>query len=159
MVLIVVGVSRIASLGLSRPGPMIFVVVVSVISSLGALLDHVIFPPNPVLNAARQILSLAELAAILVFCSVMKSICLRAGLLNAGSSWSTTIKLFLVIYVVPLGLLHGVGLVMRVTGGEFKFDLGAAGLLFLPVFFAPLVHFFISTSRMRREASAAASAA
>jgi len=84
----------------------------------------------------------------------MRSVCRDAGLSRPADSWRTTLVLFGVIYVIPLGFLHGAVLVAMATRTEFRIDLGPAVLLLLPVFFWPLVHLFISTSRMARAAGA-----
>jgi hypothetical protein len=62
--------------------------------------------------------------------------------------------LFVLIYLVPLGSFYLLSMAAAVTGRSFNFDLGPAGLLVLPVFAVPLVHLFVSTSRMRRAAEA-----
>jgi len=156
MILVVVGLSKIAMLPL--PGRvavgMKFLVGVGIVSALAAALDHFIFRRPDALVAMLQLLGLVELGSMMLFCGLMRSVCRDAGLSRPAGSWRTTLVLFGVIYVIPLGFLHGAVLVAMATRTEFRIDLGPAVLLLLPVFFWPLVHLFISTSRMARAAGA-----
>jgi len=43
------------------------------------------------------------------------------------------------------------GMFAMLTGNSFHFNLGLTGLLLPPVFIVPVVHLFVSTSRMKRE--------
>jgi hypothetical protein len=97
-------------------------------------------------------LQVAATAATVVFCVAMRWLSTAASLETSARSWSTTILLFVVIYLIPLGGFHLVGTVAMFTGTEFQFNLGPAILLLMVVFVAPLIHFFLSTSRMGREA-------
>ena len=63
-----------------------------------------------------------------------------------------TTKLFLIIYLIPLGIFHAVASLAIATDANFNVDLGAAWLLAVPIFFVPLIHLFMSTSRMQEEA-------
>lgn len=84
----------------------------------------------------------------------MRWFCDEAGLWEAVRSWRTTTVLFVVIYLLPLGLFHLAAIWAMVSSTSFNIDLGPAGLLLLPVFAIPVVHLFISTSRMKRGAEA-----
>ena len=152
MILITVGVFRIVAA--MPPGKerrtLNLIGTVAVFSTLAAFLGHLVFEHPEPLSWALSILSLAELWAILVFCAIMGSACRHGGLDAASRSWNTTFVLFFVIYLIPLGFFHLAALVAMGTRSEFRIDLGPAGLLLLPVFFWPMVHFFVSTSRMAR---------
>ena len=63
--------------------------------------------------------------------------------------------LFVVIYLIPLGLFYLAAGVAILTGESFHIDLGPLGLLLLPVFAIPVIHLFVSTSRMARSADRA----
>lgn len=81
--------------------------------------------------------------------------CEEAGLAEAAESWRTTTILFVVLLVLPLGAFHVLALAAMLMGKSFRFDLGPAGLFLLVVFAVPIVHVFVSTSRMARAAEAA----
>src|SRR5688572_29645676 len=143
MALITVGVFRILGLRLDekRRGMLLFVAVVSVVSTAEALLDHFIFPRHELFFWLATLIGLAELTAILFFCVVMKS----------------TFLLFLFILVIPLGSLHLIGIVTTITGSGFSVNLGLEAILVLIVFFIPFIHFLVSTSRMIRAVKPVAS--
>ncbi len=131
---------------------MFFVQVVSVLGCLDALHAHFIYRVPAFLSFCHALVNLASLAATVVFCLSMRTLSLAAGLRHSGASWGKTTGLFVFIHVIPLGLVYSAGLVAILIGEKFYFNLGVAGLLLLPVFAAPLVHLFISTSRMKEEA-------
>ena len=155
-ILITVGLFRIAPL--VRPGRvrggMYFLAGVAVVSSAAAALDHFIFPRPEALTWATGLLSLVELASMTLFAACMRVACLDLGLERAARSWLTTAVLFFVVYVLPLGAFHAIGLISMANRSNFRIDLGPLGLLLLPLFLVPLIHLFISTSRMRRDAAA-----
>jgi hypothetical protein len=129
-----------------------FVKLVAVLATFKALHDHFVYHIPSGLSVFFMLLSLAELVAIVVFCVAMRWLSNEAGLENATRSWTTTLWLFALIYLLPLGLFYAAALVAILTGTSFNINLGPAGLLLIPVFLVPLIHLFISTSRMRREA-------
>lgn len=139
-------------------GVMTFVVIMTVYSLAEAVVNHVVFVAPEPLALLGQAIGLAQLAAILMFCLSMVWLCTAAGLIDAAKLWQITLWLFVIIYALPLGLLHLAGMLAMLTGSGFSLDLGAAGLLLLPVFIVPLVMFFVATSRMRRAAGALAAA-
>jgi hypothetical protein len=153
MILILIGIFRIVRLvPPGESGPLVFVGCIAVVSTAVALMEHMVFKRPAPLVWALHLLGLAELVAILMFCRSMRSLCFREGLTHPMKSWTVTFWLFFAIYLIPLGAFHLAVLVAMATGSSFQFDLGVAGLLLLPVFFWPLVHFFVSTSRMTRAA-------
>ena len=154
--LIAFGVFSLASAPVHRryASVMTFVLVVSVLAVLDALRDHLIVPlPSPI-YMLLNLFNLACLAAIVAFCVAMRWYCEEAKLPHAAASWSVTTILFVVIYLLPLGLLYLAGMFAMLTGTSFNFNLGPAGLLLLPVFAIPMIHLFVSTSRMSRAAEA-----
>jgi hypothetical protein len=99
-----------------------------------------------------NLFGLVTLLAIVAFCIAMCWFCLEAGLSAAARSWNVTTLLFVLIYLFPLGLLYLVTAVTMASGQSFNMNLGPAGLLILPVFAVPVVHLFVSTSRLKRGA-------
>jgi energy-coupling factor transporter transmembrane protein EcfT len=86
----------------------------------------------------------------------MRMLCIEGNLAKSVRSWRLTTILFAVIYFLPLGLFYAAHLFAIVTRQSFIINLPPATLLLLiPIFAIPLVHFFISTSRMKREAESA----
>jgi len=154
MILISFGIFRLSRIGLEagHPTSMNFVKVVSVISTFKALVDHVIFEAPTSWVLFWMFFVLAQLAAILVFCSTMRTLCRREYLDEAARSWATTTMLFTVIFVIPLGFFCAAGLIAMATGRSFDVEVGPAGLVVLPILAIPIVHFFMSTSRMARAA-------
>lgn len=157
-ILIAVGVFQLSALPVQdRYGTVMkFVQVVSVLAVLDAIRDHFIMPLPPVVHFALNLFGLVTLAAIVAFCVAMRWFCEEAHLLEASRSWSVTTVLFVVIYLVPLGLLYVLTAVAIASGTSFNLNLGPVGLLLLPVFAIPLIHLFVSTSRMKRAAEAVA---
>ncbi len=128
-----------------------FVQVIAIISVAQAINVYLRYETPQPLIALWHIYGIAKMAATVVFCVAMRWLCIAAGLTRSESSWRITTFLFLVIYLIPWGLLHMVWIGCLITGKRFSFDLGPAVLLILIVFFLPLIHLFVSTSRMRAE--------
>jgi len=78
--------------------------------------------------------------------------CDAHGLADASRSWRTTLILFLVAWVIPLGMLQLVILGSLLSGSAFAVALGPVVVLLVLVALLPLVHFFVSTSRTARAA-------
>lgn len=129
-----------------------FVQIVSVLAVLDAIRGHFIAPLPAAFNFALNLFGLVSLAAIIAFCVAMRWFCEEAQLPEASRSWKVTTVLFIVIYLVPLGVFYLAAAVAIASGTSFNIDLGPAGLILLPVFAIPVVHLFISTSRMKRGA-------
>jgi hypothetical protein len=154
MTLITVGVFRFARFAPSHSyaKSMAFVKVVAVVSTFKALLDHFVFRAPAVWDFAWTFFGLAELAAIVVFCSNMHLLCRALELDWPARSWKTTATLFVCITAIPLGLFYSASLIAMLIGKSFNVNLGPLGLLLIPVFAIPIFHFFASTSRMARAA-------
>jgi hypothetical protein len=157
-ILIAVGVFRLSAAAVHRRYATImkFVQVVSVLAVLDAIRDHFIMPLPPAVHFVLNLFGLVTLVAIVTFCVAMRWFCEEAHLPEASRSWSVTTVLFVVIYVLPLGLLYVITALAIASRTSFNIDLGPAGLLLLPVFAIPLIHLFVSTSRMKRAAEAVA---
>lgn len=158
MLLITHGVFKLAAVQVHDrySSAMGFVKIVAVLSTFKALHDHLIYRTPEVLSVLFALLALAELIAVVVFCVAMRWLSSEAQLDYPARSWTTTIWLVTLIYLIPLGFFYAAGAVAVLTGTSFNINLGPAGLLLLPVFCAPLIHLFMSTSRMKSEAEAMA---
>jgi hypothetical protein len=152
--LITVGVFRFAAFtpAHSYAKSMAFVKVVAVVSTFKALIDHVVFRAPDVWSFAWTFFNLAELAAIVLFCSNMHLLCRTLELDEPARSWKTTATLFGCIFAIPLGLFYSASLIATLLGKSFNINLGPLGLLLIAVFAVPIFHFFASTSRMARAA-------
>lgn len=153
--LIAVGVFRLGAIPIHDryKSKMRFVKVVSVIGVLDALQDHFVPPLLPFGYLAFNLFGVLNLAAVIVFCIAMRWFCEETKLLEAAQSWSTTTVLFVLMYAVPLGLLYLIMTLNGATATPDNFDLGPFVLLALPLFAIPLIHVFVSTSRMKRAAT------
>jgi hypothetical protein len=154
MILITVGVIRLGGIEVTHTYSkgMTFVKVVSVISTIEALIDHWVFRAPEGWAFFWTLFGLFRLAAIIVFCLSMRLVCREENLAEPSRSWHTTTMLFVIIFVLPLGFFYIAALVAMVTGESFNIDLGPAGLLLLLIFAIPIIHFFVSTSRMAKAA-------
>jgi hypothetical protein len=153
-ILIAVGVFRLSASPVhDRYATMMkFVQVMSLLAVLDAIRDHFIMPLHPVVQFVLSLFGLITLAAIVGFCIAMRWFCEATNLLEASRSWSTTTLLFVIIYLVPLGLFYVITAGTIASGTSFDLNLGPAGLVCFPVFVIPFIHLFMSTSRMRRAA-------
>lgn len=153
-VLIAVGVFRLSALPVhSRYAlAMGFVKVMAVIAILDAIREHFIMTWSTEWLVVFELLGLAMLAAVVLFCVAMRWFCQAYQLSQAERSWKVTTILFIVIYLIPLGLMYALTVQALTTDEPFHVDLGPAGLLLIPVFLVPLIHLFVSTSRMKRAA-------
>lgn len=134
---------------------MTFVSVIAVLSVVEAIASHFTYvvPMSPMYLTLLLILfGMAVIVAMVLFCIAMRWMCEEAMLQKSQQSWKTTTILFVAIYLIPLGLFYLVGAGAILTGESFHFDMGPAALLLIPVFLTPLVHLFVSTSRMKNEA-------
>ncbi len=154
MILILVGVVRLARFDLdaSYRAAMRFILVCAVLNAVEAFMGHFIFPRPPVVSILSTLLGLASLVAIVLFCTSMRQLATHFALAQSAASWQTTLVLVVILWVIPLGLLYLAGLGAHVAGRSFHWDIGALIIPILLVFLIPLIHFFVSTSRMRYEA-------
>ena len=155
MILITVGVFKLGGITVHERyrSAMIFVKIIAVIETFNAFLGHFVFDMHPGLSVVFSILTLLVLAAVVVFCIAMRWLCQKARLERSAGSWRTTMILHIVILVIPVGLFYLAAIIAILTGESFFIDLGPAGLLLLFAFAIPVIHLFISTSRMAGEAA------
>lgn len=154
MLLITIGVDKLSrfDIGSSFRTSMQFVFVCSILNCLEAFAGHFVYPTPVVVEIVSNLLSLASLCGTAMFCWSMNSLSSAYSLHHSSKSWLTTLWLVTIIWVIPLGLLRLLVLGAYATGTSFHFDLGWFAIPVLLVFVVPLVHLFVSTSRMRYEA-------
>lgn len=154
MVLITIAIDRLSAFAMdsSYRTAMKFVYSCCLFNCVKALADHFVFRTPLVLGILSHLLGLATLAATVVFCKSMKRLAYEHGLHRSTASWAKTLLLIVTIWVVPLGLFYSVALLAMLTGQSFHFDIGIFVIPVLFILCMPLVHLFISTSRMRDEA-------
>ena len=127
-----------------------FMQVVAILAIAHSIYAQLPIDSPPPVSLLINLFGIAKLIAVVLFCMAMMQACGEADLIRATESWALTRNLFFWIYAIPIGLMHIGGCLAMITGGSFHFDLGPLGLLLLPLFVAPLIHFFVSTSRMKR---------
>jgi hypothetical protein len=131
-----------------------FVSVVAWCSLAATIVKHRVFESPEAWSIALHVLSLVRLAAIVVFCSAMVQLGSHWRLPRAQASFQRTRLLFLLLYVAPLTVVElwiwtdGFG-----SGSELKVETGWAFVL-VAILAIPLVHLFVSTSRLRGELEA-----
>ncbi len=155
MLLITIGVSRLSRFAIDQRylSAIRFVYVICILCSIEVFLDHFIFPRPIPLVLILNLLGLASLVATIWFCVCMRRLSIAYGMQQSAQSWVTTQWLVVSIWAIPLGLLYIAGIIAMVTGDSFHFNVGLFIVPIILVMVVPLLHLFISTSRMRREAS------
>ena len=88
-----------------------FVKIVAVLATLKALHDHLIYRTPEMLSVLFALLGLAELIAVVVFCVATRWFSREAQMENSARSWTTTIWLVTLIYLIPLGFFYAAGAV------------------------------------------------
>jgi hypothetical protein len=97
-----------------------------------------------------------QLVAVTVFCTAMRLLSAEASLVKSGRSWGITTVLVTVVYVIPITLLT----VSAALGGPGNININSIWVVPIAILLlVPLIHFFVSTSRMKREAIQATFAA
>jgi hypothetical protein len=157
--LIAVGVFRLGALPVDGRyvAAMVFVRLVAFLAVLDEIRAHVAVQVSTPEFFLLHVFGVVSMLAIVVFARAMRRLCEIHRLHDAASSWSVTTILFVIVYLLPLGLFYGLGAVAIAAGESFRVDLGPAGLVAMPVFAIPLIHLFVSTSRMKRAALASGS--
>jgi hypothetical protein len=157
--LIAVGVFRLGALPVDGRyvAAMVFVRLVAFLAVLDEIRAHVAVQVSTPEFFLLHVFGFVSMLAIVVFARAMRRLCEIHRLHDAASSWSVTTILFVIVYLLPLGLFYGLGAVAIAAGESFRVDLGPAGLVAMPVFAIPLIHLFVSTSRMKRAALASGS--
>ncbi len=154
MLLITIGVHRLSEFVISSSfrTSMQFVFVCAILNCIETFMGHFVFPTPVAIDILSNLLSLASLCGTALFCWSMNSLSSAYFLHQSAKSWLTTQWLVIVVWVIPLGLLRLLVLGAYLSGTSFHFDLGVLIIPVLLVFVVPLIHLFVSTSRMRYEA-------
>lgn len=153
--LIACAVFRLASIPVHRRyrAVMKFLKIVSVLSVLDAIRDHYITVWPPLIELSLKLFDLITLVAVVAFCIAMRWFCQEAGLKVAARSWRFTTIIFVVFFLLPIGFVDLIIMLAIASGKPAILDFGLATLLMPLVDLIPLIHFFISTSRMKRGAA------
>lgn len=131
---------------------MLFVTVIAALSCFDALHGHLLYDTPAPVSFVLSLLGVLTMVATVVFCTAMRWLCGEAGLRRSEQSWRTTTLLFVFFYLVPLVPFYCTAAVKMINGSSLNIQLGPAGLLLLPLFCVPLIHLFVSTSRMKADA-------
>ncbi|MFC1588090.1 hypothetical protein ACFL54_07260 [Planctomycetota bacterium] len=127
-----------------------FVQRIALISIFAGVIEY-FFPEMPIIiSFGLGIFGIIELVAIYVFCSALCMFCSEASLSSCVKSWKVTRNLFLYIYILPLSIFQLFSLWAMVSEEPLIFQPGPAVLIFLIIFFIPIIHLFVSTSRMSK---------
>jgi hypothetical protein len=131
---------------------LIFTKYVAIAATIDAFLHHFSLPPA--VEMLSSILSLIVTITFVTFCHAMILLSRHYHLFTALASWQTTARLFVYLCLIPYGLLMGLSNLSMLLGRPIRLDLGWTGFFILvPILMTPLIHFFLSTSRMAREAA------
>jgi hypothetical protein len=133
---------------------MVFLKTVAIASVISTAIHHVVFEKPSVFVVMDNLFGLCQLLATILFCTAMQWFSQAADLHKPADSWRVTSLLFIVLYVVPLGILYIVSLGATLTGSTLRLDIGFWIIPLLMIFAIPIAHLFISTSRMGRAAAA-----
>jgi hypothetical protein len=157
MLLITVGIKKLSAFAIdpSFQTAMAFALVCSLLNCVKAFMGHFVFPTPVILALASNVLSLATLGAIVMFCTSMRRLSVAYDLNGSADNWTTTLVLVIILWVIPLGVLHFAGLGALLFGQPFHWDIGCFIIPVLCIFIVPLVYLFMSTSQMRFEAEIA----
>ena len=115
-------------------------------------MGHFIFQTPVVLSIFSNLLGLVTLCATVMFCTSMNKLAMAYSLDQSASSWLMTRLLVIIFWVIPLGILYLIGTGNLLMGTPSNLNIGFLVIPLLIAMLIPLVHLFISTSRMRREA-------
>ncbi|MFV8321046.1 beta-propeller fold lactonase family protein [Mycobacterium sp. 23] len=154
VLIILRGISRLARIRVHDRyrSALRFAKITAVFSLADAVHAHFIYDTPAAIALFFSLVDAAEMIATVVFCVAMRWLSEAAGLRRSAKSWKITTLLFVIIYLIPLGVLSCAVAISIALRSPFHIDLGPPGLLLLPVFAAPLIHFFVSTTRMKAEA-------
>jgi hypothetical protein len=157
MLLVTLGIHRLMQFDLDTTyrANMIVVFVVALVNCFIAFADHFVFDTPTPLALLLALFSIATLVATILFCTAMLQLADAYGMWHSSVSWRFTRLLVIAIWVVPFGLLNLLMLGVLLTGRSFHFSIGWFMVLVLLTMLVPLVHLFISTSRMKNEAEQA----
>ena len=158
MVLIAVGVSRLARLPVHPPwsdhygAAMRWARAVALIGVAEASMGHVVFAHPPLLDIALAGFRIVQLGTMLLFCVSMRWLCARAELPAARRQWDIATGFFVVLWLIPLGVMFYTEFLTLMAGRPAVRDLGAARYALQAVLAVPFVSLYLATSRLTTEA-------
>ena len=153
MILIGLGIRTLSRLDVNRSyaKEMGFIFMACIVGGIVAIDSHFLYEDPALIALLRIGAGMVTLAATLIFCVAMGRVAEKFGLPRSLKSWKTTKVLVIVLWVAPLGLSYTSSIINIIGGGDFSIDLGPMVIPILLLFLWPLVHTFISTSRMKNE--------
>ncbi len=154
-ILIAVGVTRLARLAVNHRYAcfMRWAAVAAWLNLVPQALHSVVFAHPRPLSAMLSAIGLASMVGVFGFLWSMRILAQAAGLERSARSWTVTTILMQVFWVAPLSVLYSITAFVSITSQpEFDYDLGAGVVPVVALALLPLVHFFVSTSRMLRDA-------
>ena len=131
---------------------MLFVKIISILCIAEAVHAHFHYNYPGLVSFTLHLHGIVKMLATVVFCVAMRWLSMAAGLRRSKASWKITAILFGVIYFVPWASLHFIWIICLFTRKTYRFNSGLNVLLLIFIFFIPLIHLFVSTSRMKSEA-------
>jgi hypothetical protein len=153
-ILLAIGVAKLARFQISdRYLRIMWGVKLVAVLSIPVVIMKMIGLAAPWLMFLLSLFGVIQLAAIVAFCVCMRWLCLDAGMMRSAQSWRMTLILIVVLLAGPFALFLVVGMIMTLGRGSWHIRLEAPmALLLLAIVIIPIIHLFISTSRMKREA-------
>lgn len=151
-ILIAIGVVRLAETPVDDiyQRRMKFVTWIAVLSVFESFSEFLVFKPPLAYQVAASLFGTCQFVAILFFALAMERFAESAKLYDVSESWHFTYSLFLFIYGPLIVISAIVGLASASSTSRQHYDIGAAVCLVVPVLVIPIIHLFVSTSRMRR---------
>lgn len=139
---------------------MTLVLTVASVAILVALHDHFVYEQPQWILGALLVASVVGLIASAAFCMAMRRLSAAADLEHSERSWRTTMQLVVFISLIPMGLVYAAGALATLVDETSAFQVppSLASIVALAQI-VPLIHFFVSISRMAREAESTASVA
>ena len=128
-----------------------FVLMAAVLACFKAAHDHFIYATPAAMDVTVSVIGVLAMAATVVFCFGMKWLCRRFDLDRSERSWKVTAVLFVCVYAIPHGLFCIVAAIAAAIGSPIDLELGRGMILVVAIFALPLIHLFLSTSRMQRD--------
>ena len=160
MILITIAVVKLAKFRVdsSYRKQMLFVFICCLLGCVKSFFGHFIFPTSSVLTFLSSSTGIASLLAAILFATAMSNLASHHGMFNSESNWLFTRLLMFIFWCVPIGFSNMLAIAYLLTGNKFFFGIGILIIPVLLLMLVPLVHLFISTSKMRIEAEEFSSA-
>lgn len=113
---------------------------------------RVMYEP-PAWKLFLSLFSITRLVVITLFCGALARLAVSLGASAATRSFMTTRAAFVMLYVLPLAVFYSM-VPLAMLGMKVNLDIdGTAAIALLALLAVPLLHFYVSTSRLQRELS------